>query len=191
MAEQPTGSPLVGRVPQVGQHVDAAPLELGRLGILVLVDQVLVDAEVHQLVDLRLLPGLAEGGQVLAGVAVEEQLVGDRLERLGRPHLVVGTGVDGRVAFRSRSAYIESSSSSRTDSRLCNGMAGPLGSIWSEAVPYRSCVGAATPCLWHAPTLRPTVATLAVLAEALRRAWRLGAGPGAERCVVDLDSTIG
>ena len=88
MAEQPTGSAVVGRVPQVGQHVDAAPLELGRLGILVLVDQVLVDAEVHQLVDLRLLPGLAERGQVLARVAVEQELVGDRLERVGGPHLV-------------------------------------------------------------------------------------------------------
>jgi hypothetical protein len=30
----------------------------------------------------------------------------------------------------------------------------------------------------------------AVLAEALRRAWSLGAGPGARQCVVDLDSTI-
>src|ERR1019366_305014 len=30
----------------------------------------------------------------------------------------------------------------------------------------------------------------AVLAEALRRAWALGAGPGARQCVVDLDSTI-
>ena len=91
MAEQPTGSSLVGGVPQVGQDGHAAPLDLGRLGVLVLVDEVLVDAEVHQLVDLWLLPRLAEGGQVLARVAVEEQLVGDRLERLGRPHLVAGT----------------------------------------------------------------------------------------------------
>ena len=30
----------------------------------------------------------------------------------------------------------------------------------------------------------------AVLAEALRRAWALGAGPGARQCVVDFDSTI-
>ena len=30
----------------------------------------------------------------------------------------------------------------------------------------------------------------AVLAEALRRAWALGAGPGGRQCVVDLDSTI-
>jgi hypothetical protein len=30
----------------------------------------------------------------------------------------------------------------------------------------------------------------AVLGEVLRRAWTLGAGPGAQRCVVDLDSTI-
>ena len=29
-----------------------------------------------------------------------------------------------------------------------------------------------------------------VLAEALRRAWALGAGPGSERLVIDLDSTI-
>ena len=38
--------------------------------------------------DLRLLPGLAERGQVLAGVAVEEELVRDRLEHLVRPHLL-------------------------------------------------------------------------------------------------------
>ena len=82
-----------GGVPQVGQDGDAAALDLCRLGVLVLVDEVLVDAEVHQLVDLRLLPRLAEGGQVLARVAVEEQLVGDRLERLGRRHLLAGTVV--------------------------------------------------------------------------------------------------
>ena len=40
------------RVPQVGQHVHAPPLELGGLWVLVLVDHVLVDAEVHQGVHL-------------------------------------------------------------------------------------------------------------------------------------------
>ena len=39
----------VRRVPQVGQDGDAAPLELGGLRVLVLVDHVLVDAVGHQL----------------------------------------------------------------------------------------------------------------------------------------------
>ena len=59
--------------------MDAAGLELGGLRVLVLVDHVLVDGEVHDLVDLGLDPGLAEGGQVLAGVAVEHQLVDHHL----------------------------------------------------------------------------------------------------------------
>ena len=41
-------------------------------------------------VDLRLDPGLAERGQILAAVAVEHQLVGHELER------VVGPGFPGR-----------------------------------------------------------------------------------------------
>jgi hypothetical protein len=80
----------VGRVrgvPEVGEHVHAAALQLGRHGVLVLVDQVLVDALVHECVHLRLLPRLAEGGQVLAGVAVEHQLVVDRLVRVRGGHL--------------------------------------------------------------------------------------------------------
>ena len=40
-----------------------------------------------------LLPGLAERGQVLAGVAVEQQLVGDGLEGVVGSHLVVGEAV--------------------------------------------------------------------------------------------------
>ena len=65
----------IRRVPQVGQHVHTAAFDLGRLRVFVLVDHVLVDALVHQLVDFRLYPGLAEGGQVLARVAVQHQLV--------------------------------------------------------------------------------------------------------------------
>ena len=38
----------LGRVPQVGHHVHAAPLDLRGLRVLVLVDHVLVDGEVHQ-----------------------------------------------------------------------------------------------------------------------------------------------
>ena len=73
-------------VPEVGEHVHATPLDLRRLRILVLVDHVLVDGEVHQPVDLRFLPRLTERRQVLAGIAVEHQLVGDHGEGvLGAP----------------------------------------------------------------------------------------------------------
>ena len=51
--------------------MNAARLDFGRLRILVLVYDVLVDALVHQLVQFGLLPGLAKGRQVLARVAVE------------------------------------------------------------------------------------------------------------------------
>ncbi len=71
----------VGRVPQVGEDVHAARLDLRRLRILVLVDHVLVDALVHQLTDLGRDPGRAEGREVLPRVAVEQQLVVD--ERVG------------------------------------------------------------------------------------------------------------
>ena len=57
-------------VPEVCQHVDTPGLDLRRLGILVLVDDVLVDAQVHELADLVVSVGLAKGGQVLPGIAV-------------------------------------------------------------------------------------------------------------------------
>ena len=52
-----------------------ASFDFGCLRILVLVDKVLVDAEVHNTVKLRLLPGLAEGSQVLTSVAIQHQFV--------------------------------------------------------------------------------------------------------------------
>ncbi len=45
-------------------------------------------------------------------------------------------------------------------------------------------------CVPHMVTFGHVRQLDAVLAEALRRAWALGAGPGAGRCVVDVDSTI-
>ena len=67
------------------------------LGILVLVDHVLVDGEVHDLVDLGLLPCLAEGRQVLAGVSVQEELVLNHLEDVrGQAFLL------GELVFRQR-----------------------------------------------------------------------------------------
>ena len=66
-------------VPQVSQHVHAAALKLGRVGILVLVDQVLVLTFMHQRDDVVLFPGLAEGGEVLPGIAVQQELIFDHL----------------------------------------------------------------------------------------------------------------
>ncbi|GAA3070789.1 hypothetical protein GCM10020254_13220 [Streptomyces goshikiensis] len=64
-----------GGVPEVGQDVDAAGFDLGRLRVLVLVDHVLVEALGHQAAHAVVGPGGAEGGQVLGRVAVEEELV--------------------------------------------------------------------------------------------------------------------
>jgi hypothetical protein len=86
-------------MPKVGQHVDAAPFQLSGLRVLVGVDEVLVHRQRHQLKDLGLDPGLAERGQVLPGVAIEQQLISHQLERLpgqrlvpGEPVLVNGVG---------------------------------------------------------------------------------------------------
>ena len=108
----PTRRPVFaasGRVPQVGEHVHAAPLDLGGLRVLVLVDHVLVDRQVHQPVDGRLLPRLAERGQVLPGVAVEQQLVGDDgVGVLGSATRPSGSGTSGAALARSVLAYTES-----------------------------------------------------------------------------------
>ena len=57
-----------GACRQSQPHVDAAPLDLRGLRILVLIDHVLVDGQRHQAEDLGLDPCLAERGQVLASV---------------------------------------------------------------------------------------------------------------------------
>ena len=72
----------LGRVPQIGHHVHAPPLDLGGLRVLVPVDHVLVDRQRHERQDLGFLPRLAERGQVLPGVAIEHQLIGHQLERV-------------------------------------------------------------------------------------------------------------
>ena len=81
---------LLGRVgmPQIADHGDAAVLEVGRHGVLVLVDGVLLHRLGHDLRGHGLHVGLAERGEVLRGVALDGQvlldhLVGDaRLDRL-------------------------------------------------------------------------------------------------------------
>ena len=67
------------RVPQIGQHVDAALFDGRGLRILILVDHVLVGGLVHELPDLGFDPGGAEGGEILLRVAVEDELIVDGL----------------------------------------------------------------------------------------------------------------
>ena len=69
----------VGGVPEVGEHVHAPVLQVGRARVLVLVDHVLVERLGHQQPRLRLGPRRDERGQVEPRVAVEHQLVVDDL----------------------------------------------------------------------------------------------------------------
>lgn len=62
-------------VPEIGEHPHTAAFDLGSLRIFVLVDHVLADRQIHQLVQLLALPCLAEGGEVLPGIAIEEELI--------------------------------------------------------------------------------------------------------------------
>ena len=59
------------------QQVHAAAFDLRSCRILVLVDHILVEAEIHQLVDPIVEPRLAKRREILPGVAVEHQLVDD------------------------------------------------------------------------------------------------------------------
>jgi hypothetical protein len=77
--------------------VHAPRFDFGRQRILVLVDHVFVDREVHDLVDLRLFPGLAEGREILAGVAVEKQFVLNHLEHVHGKAFPIG-----ELVFRHR-----------------------------------------------------------------------------------------
>ncbi len=77
--------------------MDAAILQLRRGGVFVLVDHVLVDRQIHQLMDLGIEPGLAERRQILPRVAVQKKLVpNQRMGHIG-PHPVFGQPI-----FRNR-----------------------------------------------------------------------------------------
>ncbi len=85
-------------VPEVGEDVDAAHLDLGGLRVLVLVDHVLVEALGHEPLGLRLHPGRDERRDVEPRVPVEHQLVVDDLVGDVGRHLAVRERVtrDGR-----------------------------------------------------------------------------------------------
>ena len=90
------------RVPQVGQHPHAAAFDLGGLRVLVLVDHVLVGGLREEPVRLLVHECRHERGDVLAGVAVQHQLVVYQAVGNARVHAVVGDLVLRRADRRSR-----------------------------------------------------------------------------------------
>jgi len=94
------GRLALGRVPEVGEYLYAAPLDFRRLGIFVLVYHVLVDAGVHYLADIGVCIGLAECGEVLFGIAVKQQFVQNKVGNDLRVVGIVGHFVFGDGAFR-------------------------------------------------------------------------------------------
>ncbi len=91
---------LSGRsMEEIGDHVHASPLDLGRLRVFVFVDHVLVERFGHQLLGLWFHPGGYERREVQTGVAVEHQLfVNDLVRDLGCRFLlrqaILGNGPD-------------------------------------------------------------------------------------------------
>jgi hypothetical protein len=86
----PGAGRLPGRVEQVGQHADAALLDLGRLRVLGVVDEVAVQVVGDEPAGLGLHPCGHEGRQIVLRVAVHEQLLADK------PHCIHGCHPDIR-----------------------------------------------------------------------------------------------
>lgn len=86
----------IGRVPQVPEHSHAAPLQLGRLRVLVLVDDVLVQRFVHQPARLVVHPGGAERREVHPRDPVEQQFVVHHLVGDPREGLLLGEPIARR-----------------------------------------------------------------------------------------------
>ena len=79
-----------GRVEQVGQHPDAALLDLGRDRVLGMVDEVAVQVLGDDPLGLRLHPGRDEGGQVSLRITFEVEVLVDQPHRIGRAHPALG-----------------------------------------------------------------------------------------------------
>ena len=81
---------LPRRVEQVREHADAALLDLGRLRILGVVDEVAVQVLGDHPLRLGLHPGRHERRQVAHRDPVENELLPDQAHRIGRRHPVLG-----------------------------------------------------------------------------------------------------
>ena len=88
---------LAGGVVEVGEHADAALLDLGRDRILGVVDEVAVQVLGDDPLRLGLHPGGDEGGQVAPRVALQHQFLVDQPQRVERRHAARrGTPCRGR-----------------------------------------------------------------------------------------------
>ncbi len=72
------GVQAVGRIPKIGENMNAASLDLRGLRILVLVAHIFVDALGHQRLHLGFHPGGAKGRKVLPRIAIKQQLIVDK-----------------------------------------------------------------------------------------------------------------
>ena len=88
---------LAGGVVEVGEHADAALLDLGRDRILGVVDEVAVEVLGDQPLRLGLHPGGDEGRQVAPRVALEDQFLVDQPHRVERRHPAGRELLVGRV----------------------------------------------------------------------------------------------
>lgn len=81
------------------EHADAAPLDLGRPGVLRMVDEVAVHVLGRHHLRLGLHPGRDEGGEVAGRIAVQRHLLADQLVDVARTHppfreLLAGDALD-------------------------------------------------------------------------------------------------
>ena len=91
---------LAGRMEELGQHPDAALLDLEGLGVLGVVDEVAMEVVVDHPPRLRLHPGGDEGGQVALGNPLHRQLLPDQAHRGdGRHRLLRDDVVGGALGY--------------------------------------------------------------------------------------------
>ena len=126
--------PCARRVPEIGDQMHAAVLDLGGLRILVLVDHVLVDRLRHQLAHFRLRPGRAEGRQILAGVAVEKQFVVHKIVDRRRSGGALREAVSRQPPVRRVGrVHVVDFRRARTRLILCSGIEGLLALLVSRS----------------------------------------------------------
>ena len=88
---------LAGGVVEVGEHADAALLDLGRDRVLGVVDEVAVEVLGDQALRLRLHPGRDEGRQVAVRVALQDEFLVDQAHRVQGRHPAGGKVTDRGV----------------------------------------------------------------------------------------------
>jgi hypothetical protein len=88
---------LARRVVEVGEHADAALLDLGRDRVLGVVDEVAVKVFADDPLSLGLHPGGDEGRQVALRVPLQRQFLVDEAHRVQRRHAALGERPVGGV----------------------------------------------------------------------------------------------